>query len=69
VRGSRGFTITTIEGKFEFLIGEEERLIELLIQAHGTKVHLPFGHNPAGGVRTIFFNLGTQEKKGEITRS
>ncbi|MCX6692216.1 MAG: hypothetical protein NTW33_09275 [Methanoregula sp.] len=55
MRGFRGLTLTTIDGKFGFLIGEDERLIELLRQAYGTKVHLPFGYVSSIGVRIKYF--------------
>ena len=71
VRGSRGLTFTTVEGKSGFLIGDDERFTGLLRLVYGTKVHLPSGYTPAGGVRIIFFNffMGIQEKKGEFIRS
>ena len=37
--------------------GEDERFIGLLRQVYGTKVQLPFGYNPEGGVWIKFFNL------------
>ena len=55
MRGSRGLTLTTIEGKSGFLIGEDERFIGLLRQAYGTKVHLRFGYVSFVGVRIKSF--------------
>jgi hypothetical protein len=57
VRGSRGLTITTVEGKSGFLIGDDERFTGLLTQVCGTKVELPLGYNPEGGVSIKFFNF------------
>ena len=36
---------------------EDERFTRLLRQVYGTKVQLPFGYNPEGGVWIKFFNL------------
>ena len=55
--GSRGLTITTIEGKSGFLIGDDEQFTGLLRLVYGTKVHLPSGYDPEGGVRIKFFNF------------
>ena len=48
-------TIDTVDGKFEFLIGEDDRFTDLLRRVYGEKVHMPFGYVSAGGVRIRFF--------------
>ena len=42
-------------GKFEYLIGEDDRFINLLKTVYGERVHMPFGYFRAGGVRLKFF--------------
>ena len=43
------------EGKFEFMIGEDDRFINLLKSTYGEKVHMPFGYFRTGAVRLKFF--------------
>jgi len=47
--------IDSPEGKFEFMIGEDDRFINLLKSTYGEKVHMPFGYFRAGGMRIKFF--------------
>ena len=47
--------IESAEGKFEYLIAEDDRFINLLKTVYGEKVHMPFGYFKAGGVRLKFF--------------
>jgi hypothetical protein len=42
-------------GKFEYLIGEDDRFINLLKTVYDERVHMPFGYFRAGGVRLKFF--------------
>jgi len=47
--------IDSADGKFEFMIGEDDRFINLLKHVYGDKVHMPFGYMRAGAVRIKFF--------------
>ena len=47
--------IDSADGKFEFMIGEDDRFINLLKHVYGEKVHMPFGYLRAGGARIKFF--------------
>jgi len=47
--------IESAGGKFEYLIGEDDRFINLLKTVYGDRVHMPFGYFKAGGVRLKFF--------------
>jgi len=47
--------VESSDGKFEFMIGEDDRFINLLKNVYGEKVHMPFGYTGAGGVRIKFF--------------
>jgi hypothetical protein len=47
--------IESAGGKFEYLIGEDDRFINLLKTVYGNRVHMPFGYFKAGGVRLKFF--------------
>ncbi len=47
--------IESASGKFEYLIGEDDRFINLLKTVYGDRVHMPFGYFKAGGVRLKFF--------------
>jgi hypothetical protein len=42
-------------GKSEYMIGEDDRFINLLKMVYGERVHMPFGYFKAGGVRLKFF--------------
>ena len=46
--------IESAGGKFEYLIGEDDRFINLLKTVYGERVHMPFGYFKAGGVRLNF---------------
>jgi hypothetical protein len=43
------------EGKFEFLIAEDDRFTTLLRQVYGDKVHMPFGYISTGMLRIKLF--------------
>jgi hypothetical protein len=43
------------DGKFEFVIAEDERFTTLLKQVYGDKVHMPPGYLSAGGIRIKLF--------------
>jgi predicted amidophosphoribosyltransferase len=47
--------IDSAEGRFEFMIGEDDRFISTLKGAYGEKVAMPFGYFRAGGARIKFF--------------
>jgi hypothetical protein len=47
--------IESSSGKFEYMIGEDDRFINLLKAVYGERVHMPFGYFKAGGVRLKFF--------------
>lgn len=47
--------IESSDGKFEYLIGEDDRFINLLKTVYGERVHMPFGYFRSGGVRLKFF--------------
>jgi hypothetical protein len=47
--------IESLEGKFEFMVGEDDRFINLLKTVYGDRVHMPVGYFKAGGARIKFF--------------
>ena len=47
--------IESADGRFEFLIAEDDRYIALLEQVYGGRVHLPFGYVRLGTARIKFF--------------
>ena len=47
--------IESAGGKSEYMIGEDDRFINLLKNVYGEKVHMPFGYFKAGGIRLKFF--------------
>lgn len=48
-------TIESLEGKFEFMIGEDDRFINLLRTVYGDRLHMPAGYFKVGGARITFF--------------
>ena len=48
-------SIETADGRFEYLMAEDERYINLLKQVYGDKVHMPFGYFKIGAARIKFF--------------
>jgi hypothetical protein len=48
-------SIDSADGKFEYLVAEDDRYISLLQQVYGGKVHMPFGYLRTGAVRIKFF--------------
>ena len=49
--------IESLDGKFEFLIGEDDRFINLLKTVYGERVYIPLGYFKAGGIRIKFFKF------------
>jgi len=47
--------VESTDGKFEYMIAEDDRFTTLLQAAYGDRVHLPFGLFKAGPVRIKFF--------------
>ena len=47
--------IESLDEKFEFIIGEDDRFFNLLRTVYGDRVHMPFGYFKAGGARITFF--------------
>jgi hypothetical protein len=47
--------IESSDGKFEYMIAEDERYINLLKQVYGDRVHMPFGYIRLGAARIKFF--------------
>jgi len=47
--------IESTGGKYEYMIAEDERYINLLKQVYGDRVHMPFGYIRAGPARIKFF--------------
>jgi hypothetical protein len=47
--------IDSFEGKYEFMVAEDERFINLLKGVYGDKVLIPFGYPSLGGVQVKFF--------------
>jgi hypothetical protein len=47
--------IKSVGGKFEFMIAEDDRFINILKTAYGPKVSMPFGYHKMGDVRIKFF--------------
>jgi hypothetical protein len=47
--------IESFDGKFEFMIGEDDHFLNLLKTVSSDRVYMPFGSFKAGGVRIKFF--------------
>jgi predicted amidophosphoribosyltransferase len=47
--------IESSDGKFEYMMAEDERFINLLKQVYGDRVHMPFGYFKVGAARIKFF--------------
>jgi hypothetical protein len=47
--------IESSDGKFEYMMAEDERFINLLKQVYGDRVHMPFGYVRLGAARIKFF--------------
>jgi len=47
--------IESSDGKFEYMMAEDERFINLLKQVYGDRVHMPFGYIRVGAARIKFF--------------
>jgi hypothetical protein len=47
--------IESADGKFEYLMAEDDRYINLLKQVYGDRVHMPFGYLRVGAARIKFF--------------
>ena len=48
-------SIETADGRFEYLMAEDDRFTNLLKQVYGDKVHMPFGYLKIGAARIKFF--------------
>lgn len=48
-------TVESSGGKYEYMIAEDERYINLLKQVYGDRVHMPFGYVRLGPARLKFF--------------
>jgi len=58
--GNQGYNefktvIESMDGKFEYMIAEDERFTNLLKTAYGERLHMPFGYFSKAGVRIKFF--------------
>jgi hypothetical protein len=47
--------IESMDGKFEYMIAEDERFTNLLKLVYGERLHMPFGYFSKAGVRIKFF--------------
>jgi hypothetical protein len=47
--------IESADGKFEYLMAEDDRYINLLKKVYGDRVHMPFAYFRVGTVRPKFF--------------
>jgi hypothetical protein len=47
--------VESADGKFEYLMAEDDRYVNLLKQVYGDRVHMPFGYFKIGGSRIKFF--------------
>jgi hypothetical protein len=47
--------IVSSDGKFEYMMAEDDRYINLLKQVYGDRVHMPFGYFKVGAARIKFF--------------
>jgi len=47
--------IESMDGKFEYMIAEDERFTNLLKTVYGERLHMPFGYFSKAGVRIRFF--------------
>jgi len=47
--------IDSFEGKYEFMVTEDEHFINLLKGVYGDKVIMPLGYPSLGGVQVKFF--------------
>jgi hypothetical protein len=48
-------TVESTDGKFEYMIAEDDRYIILLKQVYGDRVHMPFGYIRLGVAHIKFF--------------
>ena len=48
-------TVESADGKFEYMIAEDDRYIILLKQVYGDRVHMPFGYIRLGVAHIKFF--------------
>jgi len=47
--------VESSDGKFEYMMAEDERFVNLLKQVYGDRVHMPFGYFKVGAARIKFF--------------
>ena len=48
-------TVESADGKFEYMMAEDDRYVNLLKQVYGDRVHMPFGYIKLGVARIKFF--------------
>ncbi len=48
-------SVESADGRFEYMMAEDDRYINLLKQVYGEKVHMPFGYFKLGASRIKFF--------------
>jgi hypothetical protein len=48
-------SIESADGKFEYMMAEDDRYVNLVKQVYGEKVHMPFGYFKVGAARIKFF--------------
>jgi hypothetical protein len=47
--------VESADGKFEYMMAEDDRYVNLLKQVYGDRVHMPFGYFKVGAARIKFF--------------
>jgi len=47
--------VESADGRFDYMIAEDDRYVNLLKQVYGDKVHMPFGYFKIGVSRIKFF--------------
>ena len=47
--------VESSDGKFEYMMAEDDRFVNLLKQVYGDRVHMPFGYFKLGAARIKFF--------------
>jgi hypothetical protein len=47
--------VESADSKFEYMIAEDDRYVNLLKQVYGDRVHMPFGYFRVGAAHIKFF--------------
>jgi hypothetical protein len=47
--------VESSDGKFEYMMAEDDRYVNLVKQVYGDRVHMPFGYFKVGAARIKFF--------------